>query len=126
MYNTPPCWAIYVCGLVFEKLLREGGLAAMHKQNEAKAKILYDAIAASNGFYNSPVDPAVRSLMNVPFTIPSSADLEKAFIKEAEKAGMVRMTSWVMSYGLSAAARTGTVGITCLVKVVRWHGRQRE
>jgi phosphoserine aminotransferase len=59
------------------------------KLNEEKAGILYDAIAASNGFYNSPVDPAVRSLMNVPFTIPSSPDLEKAFIKEAEKLGMV-------------------------------------
>lgn len=96
MYNTPPCWAVYVCGLVFEKLLKEGGLAAMQRQNEAKAKILYDAIAASNGFYNSPVDPAVRSLMNVPFTIPSSADLEKAFIKEAEKAGMVRIMCQVV------------------------------
>ncbi|KAG2496816.1 hypothetical protein HYH03_005222 [Edaphochlamys debaryana] len=91
MYNTPPCWSIYICGLVFEKLLKAGGLTAMQKLNEQKAQILYDAIASSNGFYNSPVDPAVKSLMNVPFTIPSSADLEKAFIKEAEKAGMLQL-----------------------------------
>ncbi len=49
----------------------------MQASNEAKAKVLYDAIADSNGFYNNPVDPAVRSLMNVPFTIPSKPDLEK-------------------------------------------------
>lgn len=52
--------------------------------------MLYDAIAASNGFYAQPVDPAVRSLMNVPFTIPSNADLEKTFVSEAAKQGMVR------------------------------------
>jgi phosphoserine aminotransferase len=67
-----------------------GGLAAQQKLNEQKAKLLYDAIDGSNGFYNNPVAPAARSLMNVPFTIPSNADLEKAFIKEAEKKNMVR------------------------------------
>jgi len=91
MYNTPPCWTIYICGLVFEKLLREGGLPAVHAANKKKAAVLYDAISDSKGFYASPVAPAVRSLMNVPFTIPKSADLEKAFIKEAEKAGMVQL-----------------------------------
>ncbi|PNH11062.1 Phosphoserine aminotransferase, chloroplastic [Tetrabaena socialis] len=91
MYNTPPCWSIYICGLVFERLLKLGGLEAMQKLNQEKAALLYDTIAASNGFYNSPVDPAVRSLMNVPFTIPSSPDLEKAFVKEAEKAGMLQL-----------------------------------
>jgi phosphoserine aminotransferase len=45
MYNTPPCWTIYMCGLVFDKLLREGGLAAVQQRNQAKAKVLYDAIA---------------------------------------------------------------------------------
>ncbi|EFJ48056.1 hypothetical protein VOLCADRAFT_81234 [Volvox carteri f. nagariensis] len=91
MYNTPPCWSIYICGLVFEKLLKLGGLEAMQKLNEEKAAVLYDAIASSNGFYSSPVDPAVRSLMNVPFTIPSQPDLEKVFVKEAEKAGMLQL-----------------------------------
>jgi hypothetical protein len=46
MYNTPPCWAIYVCGLVFDKLLREGGLDAVQAKNQAKAKVLYEAIAS--------------------------------------------------------------------------------
>ena len=63
----------------------------MQKANERKAKVLYDVIDGSAGFYNNPVDKAVRSLMNVPFTIPSSPDLEKAFIKEADKLGMVQL-----------------------------------
>ena len=54
-----------------------------------KARLLYDAIEASNGFFSSPVDPAVRSFMNVPFTIPSKPDLEAVFIKEAAAKGMV-------------------------------------
>ncbi|KAF5830934.1 phosphoserine aminotransferase [Dunaliella salina] len=91
MYNTPPCYAMYVCGLVFEHLLKKGGLEAVYANNVEKAKILYDAIEASNGFYNNPVDPACRSLMNVPFTIPSNPELEKAFIKEAEKLNMVQL-----------------------------------
>ncbi len=57
--------------------IHAGGLSAVQAANEAKAKLLYDAIDNSNGFYNNPVDPAVRSLMNVPFTIPSNPDLEK-------------------------------------------------
>ena len=88
MYNTPPCWAIYVCGLVFKHLLALGGIDAVRANNVTKAALVYDAIEASAGFYSSPVDPAVRSLMNVPFTIPSDAALEGAFVKEAAAAGM--------------------------------------
>jgi phosphoserine aminotransferase len=62
--------------------------------NLAKAGVLYDAIEASKGFYNSPVAPEARSQMNVPFTIPSNADLEKAFIAEATAAG-----GWLDSKG---------------------------
>eukprot|EP00798_Chlamydomonas_sp_ICE-L_P016460 gene16460-22681_t len=91
MYNTPPCWAIYMCGMVFAKLLKEGGLDAVLKANETKAKILYDAIDSSNGFYNNPVAPAARSSMNVPFTIPSSPDLEKLFLKETAAMGMQQL-----------------------------------
>ena len=82
---------MYICGLVFAKMIAEGGLPAVEKRNVAKAQMLYDTIDGSNGFYASPVDPAVRSMMNVPFTIPSSADLEKAFISEAAALGMVQL-----------------------------------
>ena len=89
MYNTPPCWAIYMCGLVFNHMLRNGGIEAMQKTNQAKAKVLYDAIDGSDGFYVNPIDKANRSNMNVPFTIPSSQELEAIFVKEAAAAGMV-------------------------------------
>lgn len=91
LYNTPPCWSIYMCGLVFEKMLEDGGLVAVQKANKQKAQILYDIIDSSNGFYNCPTEHSVRSLMNVPFTIPKSADLEKQFIDEAAKKGMVQL-----------------------------------
>jgi phosphoserine aminotransferase len=89
MYNTPPCWPIYVCGLVFKYLKEEaGGLAGVSANNAKKAQVVYDAIQASGGFYCSPVDPCSRSRMNVPFTIPSDAALEAKFIAEATAAGL--------------------------------------
>lgn len=91
LYNTPPCYSIYMCGLVLQHILDKGGLSTMHDVNVRKAKVLYDMIDGSNGFYNSPVDPTVRSNMNVPFTIPSSADLEKMFISEADSQGMIAL-----------------------------------
>jgi phosphoserine aminotransferase len=91
LYNTPPCWSIYICGLVFAKMLRDGGLEGALRRNQKKAAYIYDAIAESKGFYASPVDPACASLMNVPFTIPSSADLEKEFVGAAAKAGLVQL-----------------------------------
>ena len=100
MYNTPPCWAIYMCGLVFNHMLRDGGIEAMKKTNDAKAKILYDAIDKSDGFYVNPIAPANRSNMNVPFTIPMSQELEAVFVKEAAAAGMVSTLPW-----LSACSR---------------------
>ena len=91
LYNTPPCWSIYVCGLVFKHLLAAGGLEGVKANNDAKAKLVYDAIEQSNGFYASPVEPSARSNMNIPFTIPADAALEKAFLAETAKNNMVRM-----------------------------------
>jgi len=91
MYNTPPCWPIYICGLVFKHLLKLGGLAAAQERNAVKAGLLYDTISSSNGFYFSPVEESVRSKMNVPFTIPSNPDLEKAFIAEATAAQLLEL-----------------------------------
>jgi phosphoserine aminotransferase len=85
MYNTPPCFAIYLCGLVFKWALNEGGLAAMQAKNAAKAKLLYDAIDASDNYYRGHAQKDCRSLMNVTFRLPSE-DLEKKFIKEATAA----------------------------------------
>ena len=71
----------------------QGGLEAVQAANEAKAAVVYDAIAASSGFYASPVAPEARSRMNIPFTIPAHPDLEKDFVAEAASLGMVRPPS---------------------------------
>ncbi|CAJ2635904.1 unnamed protein product [Trifolium pratense] len=90
LYNTPPCYGIYMCGLVFEDLLEQGGLVEVEKKNKKKAEILYNAIDESNGFFKCPVEKSVRSLMNVPFTLEKS-ELEGDFIKEAAKENMVQL-----------------------------------
>jgi phosphoserine aminotransferase len=86
MYNTPPTYAWYLAGLVFQWLKDRGGLAGMAEINERKAKVLYDAIDAS-AFYANPVDPAARSWMNVPFTL-ADPDLDADFLKQASDAGL--------------------------------------
>lgn len=86
MLNTPPCYAWYICGLTFEWLENLGGLEAIEKINVRKSAKLYDFIDGSD-FYSSPVDPAVRSRMNVPFLLADDA-LNKSFLAEAEQAGL--------------------------------------
>jgi phosphoserine aminotransferase len=76
--------------------MMQGGIEAVHQNNQRKAQTVYDAIANSDGFYQNPVDPAAQSLMNVPFTIPSNADLEKEFISKAAAAGLVRPLQWML------------------------------
>ncbi|XP_020574436.1 phosphoserine aminotransferase 1, chloroplastic-like [Phalaenopsis equestris] len=90
LYNTPPCFAVYICALVFEDLLDQGGLHAVEEKNIKKSSILYDTIDGSGGFYVCPVKKSVRSLMNVPFTLQNS-DLEKKFIAEAAQEGMIQL-----------------------------------
>ena len=82
MYNTPPTYTIYIMGLVYKWLLKNGGLEAMQKVNEAKAKMLYDAVDNSGGYYKGSAATEDRSLMNVTFNLQSE-ELEKKFIAEA-------------------------------------------
>lgn len=89
LYNTPPAYNIYVCGLVFKWLKQMGGLSEMKKLNEEKAKILYDYLDSSKMFRGTVV-PEYRSLMNVPF-VTESDELNKKFIEEADKAGFVNL-----------------------------------
>lgn len=89
MSNTPPTYSWYLAGLVFEWAKTQGGLQAIAEQNEAKAKLLYDAIDGSN-FYTAPVHQGVRSTMNVPFTL-ADAELDKAFLSGAEARGMFNL-----------------------------------
>ena len=90
MYNTPPTYAIYIAGLVFQWLKKNGGVAAMEKTNIAKANLLYGAIDASNGFYKCPVNKADRSRMNVPFTL-KDAGLDGDFLKQADARGLLQL-----------------------------------
>ena len=89
MYNTPPTFALYLAGLVFDWLQAGGGLEAMEVINRRKAKKLYAAIDGSD-FYANPVELASRSLMNVPFTLADAA-LDKLFLQESEAAGLLNL-----------------------------------
>ena len=96
MYNTPPTYAIYIAGLVFQWLKKSGGIASMERANIAKADLLYAAIDASNGFYHCPVNKADRSRMNVPFTLQNMGTLKDAaldgdFLKQAEARGLLQL-----------------------------------
>ncbi len=86
MYNTPPCYCIYVANLVYEWLLEMGGLTAIEAHNKTKAAILYDYLD-SQSYYTAPVEKEARSMMNVTF-VTGDADLDSAFAKEAAKAGL--------------------------------------
>lgn len=89
MLNTPPCYAWYVSGLVFDWIKRNGGLAAVADRNARKARKLYAAIDGSS-FYRNPVVAAARSRMNVPFLLAND-DLNSAFLTEAEAAGLATL-----------------------------------
>lgn len=89
MYNTPPTYAWYLAGLVFQWIKRLGGLQAMAVINERKAEALYTAIDTSS-LYANPVEPACRSWMNVPFTL-ADPQLDGTFLAEAKEAGLVTL-----------------------------------
>ena len=86
MYNTPPCYCIYVAKLVYEWIKSIGGLAEMKKLNEKKAALLYDYLD-SQDYYIAPTEKGSRSMMNVTF-VTGDADLDKKFASEADKAGL--------------------------------------
>ena len=86
LFNTPPCYGIYICGKVFKWLKKKGGLEVMKERNEKKAKVLYDFLDQSKLFKGTVV-PEDRSLMNVPF-VTGDADLDAKFVKESKEAGL--------------------------------------
>lgn len=86
LYNTPPCYGIYICGKVFKWLKKMGGLSVMKERNEEKAKILYDFLDESK-LFKGTVRKEDRSLMNVPF-VTGNADLDAKFVAEAKAAGL--------------------------------------
>jgi len=101
MYNTPPTYSWYLAGLVFQWLKRQGGLAAMEKQNQRKAGKLYDYIDNS-GFYSNPVAKPDRSWMNVPFVLADAA-LDKPFLKQADEARLLNLAGHRSVGGMRAS-----------------------
>lgn len=119
MYNTPPTYAIYIAGLVFQWLKRQGGVAAIEAQNIAKAKLLYDFLD-SNDFYENRVDPACRSRMNVPFFLKDEA-LNEAFLAAAKAAGLVQLKGHKSVGGMRASIYNAMplAGVQALVDFMR-------
>lgn len=101
MYNTPNCWAIYVCGKVFKYLLNLGGLEAIAAYNADKAKILYDYLDESK-LFNGTVEPEFRSLMNVPF-VTGSKELDAEVVAYTKAAGFDNLKGHKSVGGLRAS-----------------------
>ena len=125
MLNTPPTYAIYIAGLVFEWLLQKGGVAAVERDNVAKAKLLYDYLDAS-GFYTNPVQPEDRSRMNVPFKL-ADEKLDEAFLKGAKERGMVQLKGHRSVGGMRASIYNAmpVEGVQALVAYLKDFERER-
>ncbi len=119
LYNTPPCYTIYVCGKVFKWLKKMGGLEKMKEINEKKAKILYDFLDSSKLFKGTVVKED-RSLMNVPF-VTGDADLDAKFVKEATEAGFVNLKGHRTVGGMRASIYNAmpTEGVEKLVEFMK-------
>jgi len=102
MYNTPPTYGIYIAGLVFKWLKRQGGVAAMEARSIEKASLLYDAIDNSDGYYVNPVAPDCRSRMNVPFFLHDES-LNEAFLTGAKQHGLLQLKGHKSVGGMRAS-----------------------
>jgi phosphoserine aminotransferase len=105
MYNTPPTFSWYLCGLMFKWIKEQGGIQAMENMAVERSGLMYQVIDES-GFYHSPVNPRYRSRVNVPFTLPSE-DLEQRFLDEAREAGLVTLEGHRSVGGLRASFYNG-------------------
>ncbi|HBT76133.1 MAG TPA: 3-phosphoserine/phosphohydroxythreonine transaminase [Planctomycetaceae bacterium] len=121
LLNTPPCFAIYMVKLVTDWLLEEvGGLEKMYAINKEKASLLYGVIDASNGFYTGHAEKEFRSIMNVPFRLPSE-ELDKKFQEEAKTVGLTTLGGHRSVGGLRASIynampREGVVKLAAFMK----------
>lgn len=105
--NTPPMFQIYVMGKVLRHLEDQGGMAGLEKRSAEKSRLVYEAIEDSEGFYRSPVDPAVRSHTNVVWRLPSE-ELEKQFVAEANGRGLVGLKGHRSVGGIRASLYAAT------------------
>lgn len=112
LYNTPPAFGIYMLGEVLKWVEDQGGLEAVQKRNEEKAKLIYDVIDSSNGFYKGHATPESRSLMNITFRV-ADEELEKKFLAEAKEAGFVGLNGHRSVGGCRASAYNAVPVETC-------------
>ncbi len=119
LYNTPPCYTIYICGKVFKWLKKMGGLEAMKELNEKKAKILYDFLDSSK-LFKGTVEKESRSLMNVPF-VTGNEELDAKFVKEAKEAGFENLKGHRTVGGMRASIYNAMPieGVEALVKFMK-------
>jgi phosphoserine aminotransferase len=124
MYNTPPTYAIYIAGLVLKHVKAQGGMAAVQRHNEEKARLLYDFLDASS-FFRNPVAKEDRSLMNVPFFL-RDASLDEAFLKGAQQRGMVQLKGHRVVGGMRASIYNAMPieGVRSLVEYMKEFERQ--
>lgn len=119
MYNTPPCWPIYIAKMVYEWILDMGGLDAMKAYNERKCAVLYDYLD-SQDYYIAPVQKEFRSMMNVTF-VTGNPDLDKKFAKEAGEAGLKNVKGHRSVGGMRASIYNAMPieGVEALVKFMK-------
>ncbi len=104
LYNTPPTFGIYLLNLILEWIEKKGGIAKIDEENQKKAKLIYDAIDNSDGFYTGHAKKDSRSLMNVSFNIKDKdSELEAKLLAEADKAGMIGLKGHRSIGGLRAS-----------------------
>ncbi len=120
MANTPNTWGIYLVGLVCEWLEQQGGVEAIAKVNDEKARRLYDAIDNSDGFYSGRAEPGSRSRMNITFHLPS-VELDEAFCSESERRGMSGLRGHRSVGGIRASIYNAfpLEGVDALVDLMR-------
>ena len=126
MYNTPNCWAIYVCGKVFKYLLNNGGLEAMAKYNEEKAKVLYDYLDSS-ALFQGTVEKQFRSYMNVPF-VTGSKELDAEVVAYTKAAGFDNLKGHKSVGGLRASIYNAMPieGVKALVECLKQFESQHK
>ena len=124
LYNTPPCYNIYICGKVFKWLKKMGGLSVMKERNEEKAKILYDFLDQSR-LFKGTVRKEDRSLMNVPF-VTGNEELDAKFVKEAAAAGFVNLKGHRTVGGMRASIYNAMpkAGVEKLVEFMKKFGEE--
>ena len=126
MYNTPPTYALYIAGLVFQWLKKLGGLKAMGEINQRKAEKLYSAIDNS-GFYQNPVEKQYRSWMNIPFTL-NNADLDADFLAGAKTAGLLTLKGHRSVGGMRASIYNAMPeeGVDALISYMQKFAKQNR